>query len=135
MAARLQIFRGRMWLWWWRPAEACPYRSAMNTRMRNEDADANADRELANMADYVTLTSALAGIAEVEVWRLETLSAAGIDTDEKERIEAAARLTDSLGTYGREVKRMLDCGTSLTDIARLTGLEINELRLALPYAS
>lgn len=25
-----------------------------------------------------------------------------------------------LGTYGREVKRMLDCGTSLTDIARLT---------------
>lgn len=103
-------------------------------RTDNADTDADAERELANMTDSVILTSALAGIAEVEVWRLETLSAAGIDTDEQERAEASAQLTRSLCTYGRQVKRMLESGISLADIARLTDLEVDALRLALPYA-
>ena len=98
-----------------------PYRSAMGKRKQRFDLDAG--RQLANMTDYVKLTSALAGIAEVEMWRLETLSAAGIDTDERERVEAAAQLTKSLCAYGKQVKRMLDRGNSLTDIAHLTGLE------------
>lgn len=127
------ILRVPMWLWWWPPDVGGPYRSAMDKTKQKDHADA--ERELAVMTNYVKLTSALAGIAEVKVWELETLSAAGIDTDELERAEAAAQLTKSLCTYGREVRRMLDWGNSLTDIAHLTGLEVNELRLALPYAS
>jgi hypothetical protein len=105
----------------------------MDKNWRTDDADA--ERELANMADGVILTKALAGIAEVEVWRLETLSAAGIDTDEQERVEASTQLTKSLCTYGKQVKRMRDCGNSLADIAHLTDLEVDELRLALPFAT
>lgn len=48
------------------------------------------------MVDGVILTHALAGIAEVNVWKLETLSAAGDDIDERERVEASAELTKSL---------------------------------------
>ncbi len=39
--------------------------------------NADAKRELANMADNVCFARALAGLAEVKVWKLETLSAAG----------------------------------------------------------
>lgn len=139
--------RRRMWFWWWLPAVAGAYRSAMSKRTRKTDMhgtsreqaipvyDADVARELAVMTDYVKLTRSLAAIADVEVGRLETLSAAGIDTDEGERAEAAAQLTKSIGAYGKTVKRMLGCGKTLTDIAHLTGLEVNELRLALPYAS
>jgi hypothetical protein len=87
------------------------------------------------MADTVIFTRALANVAEVDVWKFETLSAAGVDIDDEERAEAAVRLTQSLGSYGRAVKRMLDRGEKLTDIVDLTGLDANELRLALPYAS
>ncbi|MDQ1247197.1 MAG: hypothetical protein QG597_1567 [Actinomycetota bacterium] len=96
--------------------------------------NADAERELANMADGVLFTRALAGLAEVKVWKLETLSAAGDDVDEQERVEASAELTKSLCTYGKQVERMLDSGNSLADIAVLTGLKVDELRLALPYA-
>lgn len=86
------------------------------------------------MADGVILTRALAGLAEVKVWKLETLSAAGDDIDEHARVEASAELTMSLCTYGKQVERMLESGNSLADIAHLTGLEVDELRLAVSYA-
>ncbi|WP_197382164.1 hypothetical protein [Mycolicibacterium mengxianglii] len=94
----------------------------------------NSERELANMADGVILIHALAGIAEVKVWKLETLSAGGDDIDELERVEASAELTKVLCTYGKQVERMLDCGSSLEDIAHLTSMEVDELRLAVSYA-
>lgn len=96
--------------------------------------NANTERELANMADGVILARALAGIADVKVWKLETLSAAGDDIDELHRVEASAELTKSLCRYGKQVERMLDSGSSLADIAHLTGLEVDELRLAVSYA-
>ncbi len=86
------------------------------------------------MADGVILTRALVGIAEVKVWKLETLSAAGDDVDELERVGASAELTKSLCSYGKQVERMRDSGSSLADIAQLTGLEVDELRLAVSYA-
>ena len=85
-----------MWLWWWPPTGAGSYRSAVDRKTRTDNADA--ERELANMADGVILTRALAGIAEVKVWKLETLSAAGDDIDDHERVEASAELTMSLCT-------------------------------------
>lgn len=85
------------------------------------------------MADGVILTRALAGIAEVKVWKLETLSAGGDDIDDLERAEASAELTKALCTYGKQVARMLDYGSSLQDIAHLTSLEVDELRLAVSY--
>lgn len=122
----------RMWLWWWPRTGTDSYRSAMNNKTRTDNADA--ERELANMADGVILTRALAGLAEVKVWKLETLSAAGDDVDEHARVEASAELTMSLCTYGKQVERMLESGNSLADIAHLTGLEVDELRLAVSYA-
>jgi hypothetical protein len=94
----------------------------------------NSERELANMADGVILARALAGIAEVKVWKLETLSAGGDDIDELERIEASTELTKALCTYGKQVERMLGYGSSLEDIANLTSMEVDELRLAVSYA-
>jgi hypothetical protein len=85
------------------------------------------------MADGVILNHALAGIAEVNVWKLETLSAAGDDIDECERIEASAELSMPLCRYGKQVERMLKSGSSLAEIAHLTGLEGDELRLAVSY--
>lgn len=98
------------------------------------DRNSNAERELANMADGVILTRALAGIAEVKVWKLETLSAGGDDIDELERAEASAELTKAVCTYGKQVERMLEYGSSLEDIAHLTSMEVDELRLAVSYA-
>ncbi|MGW0159258.1 hypothetical protein ACWDUN_08020 [Mycobacterium sp. NPDC003323] len=83
------------------------------------------ERALANMADGVILTHALAGIAEVKVSKLETLSAGGDDIDELERAEASAELTKALSTYGKQVERMLEYGSSLDDIAHLTSMEVN----------
>ncbi|KUH86831.1 MULTISPECIES: hypothetical protein [unclassified Mycobacterium] len=104
----------------------------MDRKTRTDNADA--ERELANMADGVILTRALAGVAEVQVWKLETLSAAGDDIDDHERVEASAELTMSLCTYSKQVKQMVDSGQSLADIAHLTGLKVDELRLAVSYA-
>lgn len=85
------------------------------------------------MADGVILTHALAGIAEVNVWKLETLSAAGDDIDERERVEASVELTKSLCRYGKQVERMLKSGISLEEIAHLTDVAGDELRLAVSY--
>lgn len=128
---RWATFR-RMWPWWWPRSEAGPYGSAMDNEMPTDNADAK--RELANMADGVCFARALAGLAEVKVWKLETLSAAGDDVDELERVDASAELTRSLCNYGKQVERMLDSGNSLAHIAVLTGLKVDELRLAVPYA-
>lgn len=85
------------------------------------------------MADGVILTHALAGIAEVNVWKLETLSAANDDIDERERVEASVELTKSLCRYGKQVERMLKSGSSLEEIAHLTDVAVDELRLAVSY--
>lgn len=120
-----------MWLWWWPRTGAASYGSAMVKKARIHKA--NAERKLANMADGVILTHALAGIAEVNVWKLETLSAAGDDIEERERVEALAELTNSLCRYGKQVELMLKSGSSLAEIAHLTGVEVDELRLAVSY--
>jgi hypothetical protein len=96
--------------------------------------NADAERALANMADGVLFTRAVAGLAEVKVWKIETLFAGGDDVDEQERVAASAELTKSLCTHGKQVERMLDSRNSLADIAVLTGLKVDELRLAVPYA-
>lgn len=88
-----------------------------------------AAREQANMADAVVLTRVFVKLAEVDVWESECL-AAGDQT----RAEAAMRLSRSLAFYGAAIKRMLDRVETLTIIAKLTGLDISELRAVLPYA-
>lgn len=127
-----QFIFGRMCLRWWPRTRAGFYRSAMVEKARTHHS--NTERKLANMADGVILTRALASIAEVKVWKLETLSAGGEDIDELERAEASAQLTKALCTYGKQVERMLEFGSSLEDIAHLTSMEVDELRLAVSYA-
>lgn len=123
---------GRIWLRWWPRTGPGFYRPAMVEKARTHHS--NTERELANMADGVIFTRALAGIAEVKVWKLETLSAGGDDIDELERAEASAELTKALCTHGKQVERMLENGSSLEDIAHLTTMEVDELRLAVSYA-
>ncbi|MFN8226735.1 MAG: hypothetical protein U0R18_08460 [Mycobacterium sp.] len=103
--------------------------------MDQEEADnAAAEREVDNMIDSVILTRALAKLAEVEVWRHVSRSGVGDDIHERERVEALAELTVSLCRYGTQVGRMLDCGVLLQDIAELTDVDVDELRLAASYA-
>lgn len=86
------------------------------------------------MVDAVLLTRALAGIAEADASCLEFPAVPGDQAGDEVRAETAKRLSRSLAAYGGAIKRMLDLGDTLTAIAGLTGLEINELRMALPYA-
>lgn len=121
----------RMWLWLWPRTGLASYGSVMVKKARTHNA--NAERKLSNMADGVILTHALAGIAEVKAWKLETLSAAGDDVDERERVEASVELTKSPCRYGKQVERMLKSGISLEEIAHLTDVAVDELRLAVSY--
>ena len=86
------------------------------------------------MADAVTYTRALVQLAEVDVWEIECLAAAGDEAGDEVRAEAANRLALSLTRYGAAIKRMLDRGETLTTIAEFTGLDRSELRAVLPYA-
>lgn len=87
------------------------------------------------MADAVIFARALVAVAEVDVWEIETLAAAGIETGDEKRAAAADPLAHSLAVYGAAIKRMLDSGETLPTIAELTGLEISELHAVLPYAA
>lgn len=91
--------------------------------------------ERANMADAVIFARALVAVAEVDLWEIESLAAAGIETGDEKRAAAAEPLTHSLAVYGAAIKRMLDGVETLTSIAELTGLEISELQAVLPYAA
>lgn len=103
-----------------------------STRRANE---ARFAAERANMADAVIFARALVAVAEVDVWEIETLAAAGIETGDEMRAAAADPLAHSLAVYGAAIKRMLDSGETLPTIAELTGLEISELHAVLPYAA
>lgn len=96
--------------------------------------DAAAERDLDNMFDCVISTRAIAELAEAEVWRLMTSPGVGDDAEEQKFVEASAELTVSLGMYGEQVARMLGCGVLLQDIAELTDVDVDELRLAVSFA-
>lgn len=101
---------------------------------QEEVGNAAAEREVDNMIDSVILTRAAAKLAEVEVWRHVSRSGVGDDIDERKRVEGLAQLTIFLCRYGTQVGRMLDCGILLQDIAELTDVDVDELRLVASYA-
>lgn len=136
----------RMWLWCSFQFPMRTYRSAMTKKISKSEAreaarqanEKRVARELANVADVGLFVRACIKHVEVHVWEMEILSEGRIEAEDWEaeaRKDVAKRLADSLGLYGRAVKRLLDSGEKLENIADRTGLDVSELRSVLPYAA